>query len=452
MTKPVGSIVSRIIPAHFLALAASSVVVSAAAYLLLTSTVNGYEQRILHDHAAAVARYLSVQEGRWKLSLPAELAAVYARGIGGYALAVSDENGHLLYSSLPQGEDLLKIRPTDERLLQQRVHGTDYYGLVYPVRAAGHTAWIGVAQNYASPDVIIDDVVARFLRRIAWIMLPIFALLLFLDVILIRRVLRPVREASDVAAHISPTRPSERLPATQLPQEIRPLANAVNQALDRLEQALNSQREFTADAAHEMRTPLAILRTRIDTTLEPAAAKELQADIDGIVRILDQLLELAELEATSTSGWGDVDLRELCTCVVALMAPLAIAEGKSVEFSGAEERLIVWCNAGMITRALRNLVENAIRFSPSGGAVEVDLAAPDVILVKDRGPGVQPQERETIFRRFWRKDRQGKNHSGLGLAIVAKIAQIHGGSIAVKDSPGGGAIFELQVTGDPTDD
>ena len=161
-----------------------------------------------------MARHLSVQDGRWKLSLPAELAAVYARGIGGYALAVSDEEvDSFSILPFPQGEDLLKTRPTDERLLEQRVHGTDYYGLVYPVRAAGHTAWIGVAQNYDSPDVIIDDVVARFLRRIAWIMLPIFALLLVLDVILIRRVLRPVREASDVAAHISLPRKAYRAAA-----------------------------------------------------------------------------------------------------------------------------------------------------------------------------------------------------------------------------------------------
>src|ERR1700759_3795361 len=100
MTKPVGSIVTRIIPAHFLALAASSVVVSAAAYFLLTSTVDGYEQRILHDHAVVVARYLTIEKGRWTLSLPADLEAVYARGDAGYALAVSDQNGHLLYSSL----------------------------------------------------------------------------------------------------------------------------------------------------------------------------------------------------------------------------------------------------------------------------------------------------------------------------------------------------------------
>jgi signal transduction histidine kinase len=446
MTKPVASIVSRIIPAHFLALAASSVVVSAAAYFLLTSTVNGYEQRILHDHAVAVAKYLSLQDGRWKLSLPADLRAVYARGYAGYALAVSDADGHLLYSSLPQGEDLLKTKPTDERLLEQRVHGTDYYGLVYPVRAAGHTAWIGVAQNYASPDVIIDDVVARFLRRIAWIMLPIFGLLLFLDVILIRHVLRPVRKASDVAAQISPARMSERLPAAQLPQEIRPLANAVNLALDRLEQALNSQREFTADAAHELRTPLAILRTRVDTTLEPSAAKELQTDIDAIVRILDQLLELAELEGTSASGWGDVDLHGLCAGVVALMAPLAIADGKTVEFSGGEDMRTVWCNADMVARALRNLVENGIRFSPPGASVQVEVSAPDTILVMDRGPGIRPEERETIFRRFWRKDRQGKDHSGLGLAIVAKIVQIHGGAIAVSERVGGGAVFELTLS------
>jgi signal transduction histidine kinase len=444
MTKAAASIISRIIPAHLLALAVSSVVVSAAAYYLLNSTVNVYEQRVLHDHAIAVAQYLSFRNGHWTLSLPTDLQSIYARGYGGYALAVSDDNGHLLYSSLPKGQDLIKAMPVDERLLQQSVQGMDYYALAYPVHTGGHSAWITVAQNSASPDVIVDDVVARFLSRIAWIMLPIFGLLLFLDLALIRRVLQPVREVSNVAAQISPARPSERLPAAQLPQEIRPLADAVNVALDRLEQALNAQREFTADAAHELRTPLAILRTRVDTTLEPAAAQELQTDIDGIVLILDQLLELAELEGASNTRWEQIDLNSLCAEVVALIAPLAIAEGKTVELSPGSSTP-VFCSGEMVARAVRNLVENAIRYSPHGGTVSVEVSSPATVSVADRGPGVKPEDREMIFHRFWRKNRQSKDHAGLGLAIVAKIAQLHGGSVSVLDRPGGGAVFQMAL-------
>jgi signal transduction histidine kinase len=445
MRKTGTSIVGRIIFAHFLALAASAVVVSAAAYFLLTSTVNDYEQRILRDHAIAVAQYLTFQNGHWTLSLPPELQAVYTRGYGGYALAVSDENGRLLYSSVPHGGELLGKMPVDEGLILQRVHGMDYYGFNYPAHANGHLAWIGVAQSYASPDVIIDDVVARFLRRIALIMLPFFGFLLFLDTLLIRRVLRPVRQASEVAASISPARPAERLPAAQLPQEISPLAKAVNQALDRLEAALSTQREFTADAAHELRTPLAILRTRVDTTVEPAVARELQADIDAVVRILDQLLELAELEGSVNTATGGADLNDLCAEVVALMAPLAIAEGKGLELAASEKRAVCPCSPDMISRAVRNLVENALRFSPLGGTVHVAVISPATIRVEDQGPGVRPEDREMIFRRFWRRNRQSKDHAGLGLAIVAKVAQIHGGSITVQENAGGGAIFELTL-------
>ena len=88
------------------------------------------------------------------------------------------------------------------------------------------------------------------------------------------------------------------------------------------------------------------------------------------------------------------------------MAPLAIAEGKTVEFSGGNQTGTIWCNAEMVTRALRNLVENAIRFSSPGAWVQVETVAPDTIRVMDRGPGIKPNERETIFHRFWRKDRK----------------------------------------------
>jgi signal transduction histidine kinase len=237
------------------------------------------------------------------------------------------------------------------------------------VKAGGRTAWIEVGQNSANPDVIVDDVLARFLRRIAWIVLPIFGLLLFLDMILVRNILRPVLDASKIASNISSSQLSDRLPEEKLPREIRPLASAVNAALDRLEQALKAQREFTADAAHELRTPLAILRTHIDTKLDPAVAKELQADVNSAVHILDQLLELAEMEGGSEGRWGKINLNDATSGLVALNAPIAIAENRNLEFIPSPASPILYCNWDMVSRALSNLIDNAVSDRPGGGAI-----------------------------------------------------------------------------------
>jgi signal transduction histidine kinase len=239
------------------------------------------------------------------------------------------------------------------------------------------------------------------------------------------------------------------LPEGKLPQEIRPLASAVNAALDRLEEALKAQREFTADAAHELRTPLAVLRTHIDTKLDPETARELRADVNAAVRILDQLLELAEMEGGSAGQWKKAELNEMTADIVARNAPLAIGEGKSLEFVAAPQSPILNCNWEMVSRAVTNLIDNAVRHTPAGGQVTVQVVAPNAIQVLDRGPGVKPDHRKLIFRRFWRKDRQGAGHAGLGLAIVAKIAQLHGGSIEVTERPGGGSAFQLLLGQSP---
>jgi signal transduction histidine kinase len=445
--KKAPSIVHRIIGLHLLALVATSIVVSGATYFLLNSTINSYEQRILRDHAVVVAKYLAFENDHWTFQIPTDLQAIYSRGTSGYALAVADDEGKTLYSSLPRTGQVLEEarRRGGETFLQQQLGNSVYYLLVFPVTMGGRTAWLEIGQNSASPDVIVDDVLARFLRRIAWIVLPIFGSLLLLDAILLKNILRPVMDASKIASNISSSQLSDRLPEDKLPQEIRPLASAVNAALNRLEEALKAQREFTADAAHELRTPLAILRTHIDTKLDPVIAKELQADVSATVRILDQLLELAEMEGDSAGQWKKGDLNEMTADIVARNAPLAIREKKSLEFVPSPQSLVLLCNWEMVSRALTNLIDNALRYTPEGREVTVQVVAPNHIHVLDRGPGIKPDHRKFIFRRFWRKDRQGRGHAGLGLAIVAKIAQLHGGAVNVTDRPEGGSVFELSL-------
>jgi signal transduction histidine kinase len=144
-----------------------------------------------------------------------------------------------------------------------------------------------------------------------------------------------------------------------------------------------------------------------------------------------------------------VDLRAICVEVAAMMAEIAIRQDRSIALAGAAQPVWVRGDSAMIFRAVRNLVENAIKHAPPGTAVELQVDDDGSVAVMDRGPGVPEKDRALIFRRFWRADRNPTlNHSfqgaGLGLAIVAKIAEIHAGMVTVASRPGGGAVFTLQ--------
>src|SRR6202011_1858818 len=127
------------------------------------------------------------------------------------------------------------------------------------------TVWVQAAEALANRDVLIDDIVEDFFKNVGWITLPILLVLLVTDIAIFRRALLPLRQASETAQQMGPAPIDVRLPVNEIPSEVRPLVSAVTQARDRLDQGFRIQREFTADAAHELRTPLSILRTRVDT-------------------------------------------------------------------------------------------------------------------------------------------------------------------------------------------
>jgi len=229
-----------------------------------------------------------------------------------------------------------------------------------------------------------------------------------------------------------------------MPRKVMPLVRAVNQALDRLEEGFRGQREFTADAAHELRTPLAILRAQIDVIDDRELANSLRDDIESMSRLVNQLLDIAELE-TFMIGEGEVaNLAAIATEIAAYIAPLALSQHKTVAISGADQSVLVRGNADTLGRAIRNLVENALTHTAAGTTVEISVDAVGELRVMDRGTGVPTAEREQIFRRFWRRDRRRVGSAGLGLAIVKRIAEMHGATIDVSDRPGGGAVFAIR--------
>ena len=440
------SIISRIISLHVIAIGITSICLPFALYLLLSSTATDLQHRALLDDADTVARYLDIApDGTWSLRLPAGLEELYSASYGRYAYAVLDGDGKTLFSSLP---DRAAIFPDDRRIaapsfLETRNGGAVIYGASIPREVAGRTVWIQVAQDLSHRDVLIDDIVADFFPHVAWIILPILLLLLVIDIAIFHRALRPVLNASDTAQTISPMRTDVRLPTTDIPREILPLVTAVNQALERLERGFRTQREFTADAAHELRTPLAVLRARIDMLGDQVVREALRHDIAGMSRIVSQLLDIAELESFVVDPAERADLQSVCAEVAGFIAPLALAQGKSIALTGAKGPVWIKGNAETLFQAIRNLAENAIHHTAVGTTVEIDVDELGRARVLDDGPGIPPSEREIIFRRFWRRDRRRSGNAGLGLSIVARIVEAHAGAIAVETRAGGGAVFEV---------
>jgi signal transduction histidine kinase len=448
------SIISRIVILHVIAVVITSILMSLALSWLLNVATTNIHNDAMKEQAASVAHHLVAgADGRLALELPADLQGLYSQPYGRYSYAVVDERGTTLFSSL---KDQVPIFPDDPhaasvQFLRTHQDGAAISGASIRRTVGGRTVWVQAAEDLANRDVLIDDIVEDFFKNVGWITLPILLVLLVIDIAIFRRALLPLRQASEIAQEISPARTDVRLPLDEIPSEVRPLVSAINKALDRLDAGFRVQREFTADAAHELRTPLSILRTRVETLDDPRIAKALHQDIEAMSRVVSQLLDIAELEAFTFDPHERADARGACAEVAEFIAPLALEQGREVALLGANAPVWVRGNAEMMKRAIRNLAENAIKHTPADTVVEFVVEENGTVSVLDRGPGIASEERELIFQRFWRRDRNQQGSSGLGLSIVQRIAELHGATIAVENRVRGGAQFSLHfVAADKT--
>jgi signal transduction histidine kinase len=441
------SIFSRIIFLHVIALVITAIVMPVVLYWFFKWAANDLHDQAMRDQAQLVAHYLGLRaDGSWTLDLPPALEDIYSQAVGRYAYAVVDDAGRVLFSSSKDRSPIFAADPrsSDISYLETRRGKAAISGVSLLKEVDGRKVWVQVGEDLAHRDVIVDDIVADFFKRVGWITLPMLLSLLAIDIVIFRRALRPLLNASELAKKINPRRTDIRLPLEEMPKEILPLVQAVNQALDRLEAGFRVQREFTADAAHELRTPLTILRSRVDTLADRGISKALHKDIEGMARIVNQLLDIAELETFSIDPLEKADLRAICAEVAEFAAPLALAQGKNIALSGSDAAVWVNGNPEMLSRAIRNLVENAINYSPPGTTVEMVVEDSGIVRVLDEGPGIKEDERELIFQRFWRRDRRRTEGAGLGLSIVQRIADTHAATISVENRPTGGAKFSLR--------
>jgi signal transduction histidine kinase len=420
------SILSRIVFLHVVAVGITSILMALALSWLLGYATNNIHHKAMEEQAVAVGQHLEMEgDGNLALNLPLDLLGLYSQAYGRYAYAVTDDEGRLLFSSLKDNAPLFAndSRTEPVQFLQQRHGDATLSGASVRQAVGERIVFIQAGEDLANRDVLIDDIVRDFYRNVGWITLPILLVLLFADIAIFRRALWPLRQASEIAAGIGPTRPGVRL-----------------------EQGFKVQREFTADAAHELRTPLSILRTRIDILEDGELRTGLRQNVEGMAHIVTQLLEIAELEAVVVHPHEKADLQSVAADVAEFVAPLALAQGKDIALSGETAPVWINGNAEMLGRAIRNLAENAINHTAQGSTVEFVVEDNGTVSVLDQGPGIAEAERNLIFRRFWRRDRRKQGSTGLGLSIVQRIAELHSAKVTVENREPHGARFSLKFT------
>jgi two-component system, OmpR family, sensor kinase len=263
--------------------------------------------------------------------------------------------------------------------------------------------------------------------------------------IAVRRGLIPLRAAAEGATRIDMNSLNQRLPDRDVPSEVMPLVGAVNDALIRLDAGSGRLRRFMANAAHELRTPLAILNARLSAPEEPTFKKDLKRDVRRARHIVEQLLATTRLGERSAEIIQGVDLAAAVKTVATDAAILAIKNRRRLEFDAPPAPVFVKANGPALESVVANLIDNALRAEPEGGTIIVRVIQDATVEVIDHGEGVAGDDREMIFEPFWRKS-EATPGSGLGLAIAKELMETLGGRIWIEDTLGGGATFKLSFS------
>lgn len=306
---------------------------------------------------------------------------------------------------------------------------------------------IHVAERSDVRDKLAQDIAGNLLQPLLY-SLPLLAILLWVAV---ARGLKPL---------VSLTREVERrapenlaaLDATAAPREVMPLIERLNRLFSRIAASMQKERRFTADAAHELRTPVAAIKAQAQVARAATTEAERNHALDNAIlgcdraaHLIEQLLTLARVDTLDSSVSAACPLRNIAAEAIALLAPAALEKGVQLELLG-ENEATVHGNPELLRVLLRNLLDNAIRHSPPGTLVQVNITpepGATVLSVSDNGPGIPEDERNKVLERFYRPLGTQASGSGLGLSIVKRIAEVHDAELQMQPMSGDQG---LQVT------
>jgi signal transduction histidine kinase len=278
-------------------------------------------------------------------------------------------------------------------------------------------------------------------------MIPILVLLALIALIgipiIVSRALSGIALVSARAEQIDIDRRGTRLPEDRIPAEVQPMVKAINGALGRLDDGYQRHQRFLIDAAHELRTPIAILQTRLETMSPGPLRTRLLLDTSRVAGLAEQMLDLQRINQPGET-FHELDLVELCQRVAADLAPIAISAGYDLSLETTERQVIIKGDPGALGRAVTNLVQNAIEHSGRCGSIAIRVERGGIVEVADQGPGIPEAERELIFEPFYRLHPRERG-AGLGLNLVREIITRHQGQVVVTEDTSGGACFRITI-------
>jgi two-component system sensor histidine kinase QseC len=392
-------------------------------------------EELFDAHLAQTAALLVVLSSEESGDLPEELPSHrYARKV---AFQIWSDKGKLLARSITAPREPL----TDESkgFSDRRIDGRHWR--IYSKRDEKHRHRILVAETYEARNAVGRELAKHLLTPLVFA-LPMLA---FGLVLLMRHRFKPLQRLASSIGQRSPDR-LDPIALSGVPSEIQPIIEQINRLLQRVSDSIDQERRFTADAAHEIRTPLAVIRTYAQVAAAAVEPEERERALTSVVQasdrathLLGQLLTMARLDNDAiTRNFVICDLRKIAVDVIAEITPHALE--KQVEVM-LDEGASTWVSGepALLAVLLRNLIDNAIRYSPAGTFVAVTIKPVDGqirLAVSDQGPGIPAHERERVLSRFTRLAGNAAPGSGLGLSIALRIAQIHGTTLLLQDGPG----------------
>lgn len=413
--------------------------------------------RALQERVVAIGRLVRVDGSHLSVNLPPPARALLQADAEDIVFfQVSEPHGKVIAGDaeippapVPPGEagNDVQFRDVD--------HGGEELRVAYQFMAApapdGQPIVIQVAETRNKRETLAS-------RIVSGVLLPQFAIIPIAVVLVYFGLGRGIAPLARLQRMIQRRRPSDLSPISVrgMPEEVLPVINAFNDMMWRLEQNIEIQQRFIADAAHQMRTPLTGLKMQAELALSETDPQsihrflhQINDSADRAAHLINQLLALARAEATSekSHAFEAVDLEDLMPQIVEEFVPRALARQIDLGLERSGWPLTIDGNPVLLRELFKNLIDNALKYTAESGQVTIRLRASDVatVEVEDTGPGIPEAEREQIFERFYRVLGSRTSGSGLGLAIVREIAELHQARVTVEGGPdGSGTLFRVE--------
>lgn len=409
-------------------------------YFRFHSTNSLFYEGSMHGFIAEIIKDFTVRDGRVTVAVPDTTVRRITQNGGRFIIL--DAEGHKLAASSDVDAPFIAFDDATVRYFWLPSSGgtSESYGMSARIPGLPQAIWVQLV--FPKGSIVFDTILHVFMKEIAWLWMPLPLLMLATNIIVVRVALRPLAHAVKEAEAIQPGGVSVLLSERDLPEDLLALVRAVNQAIGRLREGYRAQEEFAGDIAHELRTPLAVMKLQL-ATLEGPHARVLERDLRGMERLVEQLIDRARLGRFHLEPGDVVELNEVAREAAAFLGPTVISRGRMIEVLAARRSVRVDGGRDDVFRAIRNLIENALEHSPPGGLISVEITEAAAVSVMDHGPGFPPHVLDEERRRSapLRSDR--RTGAGLGLAIVERTMQAHGGRLELSNSGTGGGCATL---------